>query len=183
MRQKKQQPPSPIEVKVIDVIGSVSNEEFCYMVCSVSGKVFPLLCTRGEGESCRAMLGGESKRRGPFGFLADLMRSFKTKLEKAELQMVNGAIYGKLYFTDPVIQRKDPQTPIRISLTEPGIVIDTAMSMGVPVIADKAFVDSINDGSGEYRVLKSSHSQLWPKPDMGSTRSLQTISDFLDKAK
>src|SRR3990172_7842295 len=165
MRQKKREQPS-VEVKVIDVIGSVSNEDFCYMVCSVAGKIFPLLCTRGEGESCRAMLAGESKRRGPFGFLADLMRRFKTKLEKAELQNVNGAIYGKLYFKDPVSQRREPQTPIRISLAEPGLVIDTAMSMGVPVVADQSFVDSIEDGAGEYRVLKSSHGQLWPMPEI-----------------
>ena len=182
MRQKKQQP-SPVEVKVIDVIGSVSNEDFCYMVCSVAGKIFPLLCTRGEGESCRAMLGGESKRRGPFGFLADLMRPFRTKLEKAELQNVNGAIYGKLYFKDPGPTRHLTPKPIRISLTEPGLVIDTAMSMGVPVAADQSFVDSIEDGSGEYRALKSSHGQLWPMPEMDSTRNLQAISDFLEKAK
>jgi len=170
-------PKKNFELKVIDVLGSVSHEDFCYMVCSVAGKVFPLLCTRGEGESCRSILSGESKRRGPFGFLADLLKTFKVKLEKAELEAVNGkAIYGKLYF-------KGASKPVRLSLTEPGIIINTALSMEIPVEVTSSFVSFIEDGTYEYKELKSSAGELWPMPELGSTKRLQIISDFLDKAK
>jgi hypothetical protein len=166
-------------VTVRDVVGPLPyNSNSCLIIASVDSKTFSIPCSYSDGMTCRSILNQQLIGSNAYSFLHDTFQTLDIKIEKVELENINGLIYGKILLATPAVKK-----PLKIASSSSSAVINTALSAEIKIEVSDNFVSVVQDSSTEYNKLKVSFESLWPLDKPTSNSRLQALSELVDKVQ
>ncbi len=165
-----------VQVNVKDVVGP-SLDNSCYIVLVAGNKIFSIESSFANAEICHGLLQGEIAANA-YEFLADILEAVKIKIDRAELEAVNGSMYGKIY-----LKAEKEDKPLRLASSSVCAVINAAFAARAGIEMSEELLDAIQDESIAYYRLKTSFIETWPLLDLDSTELLEILSDYVDKVQ
>lgn len=164
-----------LQVFVKDVVGP-SLDGSCYIVVGAGSKIFSIQCNYADADTCYNLVRGNLMTPNAYEFMNDVFSALNVQLDRAELEAVNGAIYGKLYYRTDKIKK-----PMRLACSNAGAVINAAIAAKASLEIDEVLVDRISDETIEYHRMKAAFVHLWPLFAPDSTELLEVLSEYIDK--
>jgi bifunctional DNase/RNase len=166
-----------VQIHVKEVVGPLPFDQTCFIIITAGQQIFAIPSSFADAENCHNLLTHESPFTNAFDFLTATLEAVDVKINKVELEVLSGQMYGKIW-----MKTKGEERPLRLACSNPAILINTALSAEIPIEMSKDEISKLSDVTVEFVRLEACLAHLFPLPHISSTEVLQILSEFVDKA-